>query len=215
MFKTFVLKNIFKLITADDKHRKSKERGFGIGRIEEIPSRGAGLTSTKSEEKSVICQQHQQQHFMKQLSTKTSTRNLNIFSPTSTTHSSNFSSFLHPEEFSYPSFDDILDLDGHSKNQNMGWGQPEKHIKRVRSETDSNLNSGYSASESETDEEMRVHLHNKRSRDVSPVKSTHATTDFSKLASGDCQTLTSESSIRVPELNQNHGCVFGLTTGNN
>ncbi|CAG7816946.1 unnamed protein product, partial [Allacma fusca] len=61
----------------------------------------------------------------------------------------------------------------------MGWGQPNVG-KRCRNDNAPEQNSGYSASESETDEEMRAHLMNKRSRDVSPVRTVQAVTDFAK-----------------------------------
>ena len=66
----------------------------------------------------------------------------------------------------------------------MGWGQPNTG-KRCRDSAggDEHHQAGYLASESETDEELRAHLMNKRSRDVSPVRLTQGNIDLTR---GDC-----------------------------
>lgn len=64
----------------------------------------------------------------------------------------------------------------------MGWGQPSAG-KRCRDQNGTDQHhSGYLASESETDEELRAHLMNKRSRDVSPVRHTQADMDLTAKA---------------------------------
>ena len=92
-------------------------------------------------------------------------------------HSYHFEHQLDPEG-------ELFYLGSTSVVGDMGWGQPNTG-KRCRDENggDEHHQEGYLASESETDEELRAHLMNKRSRDVSPVRLTQGNTDLTR---GDC-----------------------------